>query len=148
MVYGNTHIDNHTIVDNQEPNCFSNEFYKGIMDDNATGVFNGKIFVQQDAQKTNAYQSNKNIILSDTASVNTKPQLEIFADDVKCSHGCTIGCLDEEALFYLRTRGINEKKAKALLLHAFAADILEQVKPENIRKWLKTIISQRLGINE
>ena len=148
MANGNTHIDNHTIVDNQEPNCFSNEFYKGIMDDNATGVFNGKIFVQQDAQKTNAYQSNKNIILSDTASVNTKPQLEIFADDVKCSHGCTIGCLDEEALFYLRTRGINEKKAKALLLHAFATDILEQVKPENIRKWLKTIISQRLGINE
>lgn len=148
MGNGQTHIDNHTIVDNQSPNCFSNELYKGIMDGNSTGVFNGKIFVQQDAQKTNAYQSNKNILLSDSASINTKPQLEIFADDVKCSHGCTIGRLDEEALFYLRARGINEKKAKALLLHAFASDIIEQVKPENVRKWLKEIISRRLGINE
>ena len=148
MGSGNTHIDNHTVVDNQEPNCFSNELYKGIMDGNSTGVFNGKIFVQQDAQKTNAYQSNKNVLLSDTASVNTKPQLEIFADDVKCSHGCTIGRLDEEALFYMRARGIGEQKAKALLLHAFASDIVEQVKPENVRKWLKEIIICRLGINE
>ena len=120
MVNGKTHVDNHSIVDNVMPNCFSNEFYKGIMDGNATGVFNGKIFVRQDAQKTNAYQSNKNVLMSDTASVNTKPQLEIFADDVKCSHGCTVGRLDDEALFYLRARGIGEKKAKALLLHAFA----------------------------
>src|SRR5678809_1256209 len=95
---------------------------------NATGVFNGKIFVQRDAQKTNAFQSNKNILLSDTATVNTKPQLEIFADDVKCSHGCTVGQLDDEGLFYLRSRGINEKAARSLLVHAFAIDILEHIK--------------------
>ncbi|HEU4632817.1 MAG TPA: Fe-S cluster assembly protein SufD, partial [Flavisolibacter sp.] len=122
---GNTHVDNHTVVDNVKPNCLSNELYKGIIDDNATAVFNGKIFVEKDAQKTNAFQSNKNILLSDNATVNTKPQLEIFADDVKCSHGCTVGQLDEEALFYLRSRGISEKAAKSLLVHAFAIDILE-----------------------
>jgi len=146
MVDGKTHIDNHSIVDNVMPNCFSNEFYKGILDGNATGVFNGKIFVRQDAQKTNAYQSNKNVLMSDTASVNTKPQLEIFADDVKCSHGCTIGRLDDEALFYLRARGIGEKKAKALLLNAFEADILEQVKPEVLRNYLEEKINKRLDI--
>jgi Fe-S cluster assembly protein SufD len=146
MVDGKTHVDNHSIVDNIKPNCFSNEFYKGIMDGNSTGVFNGKIFVRQDAQKTNAYQSNKNVLISDNASVNTKPQLEIFADDVKCSHGCTIGSLDDEALFYLRARGIGEKKAKALLLHAFAADILEQVKPEALRTYLEKKIDERLNI--
>lgn len=146
MVDGKTHVDNHSIVDNVKPHCFSNEFYKGIMDGNSTGVFNGKIFVRQDAQKTNAYQSNKNVLISDNASVNTKPQLEIFADDVKCSHGCTIGRLDDEALFYLRARGIGEKRAKALLLHAFAADILEQVKPEALRTYLEKKIDERLDI--
>jgi Fe-S cluster assembly protein SufD len=146
MVDGKTHVDNHSIVDNIKPNCFSNEFYKGIMDGNSTGVFNGKIFVRQDAQKTNAYQSNKNVLMSDSASVNTKPQLEIFADDVKCSHGCTIGQLDEDALFYLRARGIGEKKAKALLLHAFAADILEQVKIEVLKNYLEKKIDERLDI--
>ncbi len=148
MVNGKTHVDNHSIVDNVMPNCFSNELYKGIIDGNSTGVFNGKIFVRQDAQKTNAYQSNKNVLMSDTASVNTKPQLEIFADDVKCSHGCTIGRLDDEALFYLRARGIDEKKAKALLLNAFAADILEQVKPEALRTYLEEKINERLNIEE
>jgi len=146
MVDGKTHVDNHSIVDNVKPNCFSNEFYKGIMGGNSTGVFNGKIFVRQDAQKTNAYQSNKNVLISDNASVNTKPQLEIFADDVKCSHGCTIGSLDEDALFYLRARGIGENKAKALLLHAFAVDILEQVKPEALRTYLEKKIDERLDI--
>jgi Fe-S cluster assembly protein SufD len=146
MVNGKTHVDNHSIVDNVMPNCFSNELYKGIMDGSSTGVFNGKIFVRQDAQKTNAYQSNKNVLMSDTASVNTKPQLEIFADDVKCSHGCTIGRLDDEALFYLRARGIDEKKAKALLLNAFAANILEQVKPEALRTYLEDKINERLNI--
>ncbi len=146
MVNGKTHVDNHSIVDNIMPNCFSNEFYKGIMDGNSTGVFNGKIFVRQDAQKTNAYQSNKNVLISDAASVNTKPQLEIFADDVKCSHGCTIGRLDDEALFYLRARGISEKKAKAFLLRAFAADILEQIKPEALRNFLEEKINERLDI--
>lgn len=147
MVNGNTHVDNHSIVDNIQPNCFSNEFYKGIIDGRATGVFNGKIFVRQDAQKTNAYQSNKNVLMSDTATVNTKPQLEIFADDVKCSHGCTVGRLDDEALFYLRARGIGEKKAKALLLHAFAADILEQVKPAALRSYLENKIDERLEVD-
>jgi Fe-S cluster assembly protein SufD len=104
---GQSHIDNHTIVDNIKPNCLSNELYKGILSDSATGVFNGKIFVRQAAQKTNAYQSNKNILLSDSSSVNTKPQLEIFADDVKCTHGCTVGRLNEEGLFYLQSRGIS-----------------------------------------
>jgi Fe-S cluster assembly protein SufD len=143
---GNTHVDNHTVVDNVKPHCESNELYKGIVDDNATAVFNGKIFVQRDAQKTNAYQSNKNILLSDNASVNTKPQLEIFADDVKCSHGCTVGQLDEEGLFYLRSRGISEKAAKALLVHAFAIDILEHIKPEAIREYVDRLISERLEV--
>jgi FeS assembly protein SufD len=144
---GQSHIDNHTLVDNVKPNCFSNELYKGIIDDNATGVFNGKIFVRPQAQKTNAYQSNKNILLSDTASVNTKPQLEIFADDVKCSHGCTVGRLNEEGLFYLQSRGINEKIARSLLLHAFAIDILEHIKPAAIREYVDKLISERLEFN-
>ncbi len=148
MVDGKTHVDNHSIVDNVMPNCFSNELYKGIMEGNSTGVFNGKIYVRQDAQKTNAYQSNKNVLMSDTASVNTKPQLEIYADDVKCSHGCTVGRLDNEALFYLRARGIDEKQAKALLLNAFASDILEQVKPEALRTYIGKKINERLNIDE
>jgi Fe-S cluster assembly protein SufD len=144
---GQTHIDNHTVVDNVKPNCLSNELYKGILNDSSSGVFNGKIFVQPNAQKTNAYQSNKNILLSDSASVNTKPQLEIFADDVKCSHGCTVGRLNEEGLFYLRSRGINEKMAKSLLVHAFAIDILEHIKPEPIRMYVDHLISERLEFN-
>ncbi len=141
---GQSHIDNHTVVDNVKPHCLSNELYKGILNDNATGVFNGKIFVRQQAQKTNAYQSNKNVLLSDNSSVNTKPQLEIFADDVKCSHGCTVGRLNEEGLFYLRSRGISEKIARSLLLQAFAADILEHVKPEPIRSYIERLIVERL----
>jgi Fe-S cluster assembly protein SufD len=141
---GQSHIDNHTTVDNVKPNCLSNELYKGILDDKASGVFNGKIFVQPNAQKTNAYQSNKNVLLSDSCSVNTKPQLEIFADDVKCSHGCTVGRLNEEGLFYLRSRGISEKIAKSLLVHAFAIDILEHIKPEPIRNYVDQLISERL----
>jgi Fe-S cluster assembly protein SufD len=141
---GRSHIDNHTVVDNVKPNCFSNELYKGIIDDNATGVFNGKIFVQPQAQKTNAYQSNKNILLSNAASVNTKPQLEIFADDVKCSHGCTVGRLNEEGLFYLQSRGIPLKIARSLLLHAFAIDILEHIKLPPVREYVDKLISERL----
>jgi Fe-S cluster assembly protein SufD len=141
---GQTHVDNHTVVDNVKPNCFSNELYKGIIDEKATGVFNGKIFVQPQAQKTNAYQSNKNILLSDDASVNTKPQLEIFADDVKCSHGCTVGRLNEEGLFYLQSRGIPVKIARSLLLHAFAIDVLEHIRPEPIREYVDKLISERL----
>ena len=146
LIKGRTHVDNHTLVDNTQPNCFSNEFYKGIIDEYATGVFSGKIFVRPDAQKTNAYQSNKNILLSDTATVNTKPQLEIFADDVKCSHGCTVGKLDEEALFYLRTRGISKENAQSMLLQAFASDVVAQIKPEPLRKYAEELIIGRLAV--
>jgi len=147
LLKGHTHVDNHTLVDNTKPNCFSNEYYKGILDEHSTGVFNGKIFVRQDAQKTNAYQSNKNILLSDDASINTKPQLEIFADDVKCSHGCTVGQLDEEALFYLRTRGIPAAHAKSMLLNAFAEDIVQQIKLEPLRHYVEELIQNRLLVN-
>jgi Fe-S cluster assembly protein SufD len=143
---GRTHVDNHTVVDHVKPNCMSNELYKGIVDGDATAVFNGKIFVQQDAQKTNAYQSNKNVLLSEGASVNTKPQLEIFADDVKCSHGCTVGRLDEEGLFYLRSRGISESIARSLLVHAFAIDILEHIRPVALRNYVDKLIFERLEI--
>ena len=145
---GKTLVDNHTVVDNVKPHCESNELYKGVIDDEATAIFNGKIFVQKDAQKTNAFQSNKNILLSDGATVNTKPQLEIFADDVKCSHGCTVGQLDEEAFFYLRSRGISENAAKSLLVHAFAIDILDHIKPEPIKAYVNTLITQRLEFTQ
>ena len=146
-VKGTTHVDNHTIVDNKMPNSLSNELYKGIIDENATAVFNGKIFVRQDAQKTNAYQSNKNILLSDTATVNTKPQLEIFADDVKCSHGCTIGQLDETAMFYMQQRGIGKKEAKALLMYAFTSEVTNSVKIPELRSKIARIIADKLGVN-
>lgn len=144
---GASHVDNHTVVDNVKPNCLSNELYKGIIDDRGTAVFNGKIFVQKDAQKTNAFQSNKNILLSENASVNTKPQLEIYADDVKCSHGCTVGQLDEESLFYMRSRGITEKSAKALLVHAYALDVVERIKLQPIREYVDKIITERLQVD-
>ena len=147
LLQGKTHVDNHTLVDNTQPNCYSNELYKGIMDEQSTGVFSGKIVVRQDAQKTNAYQSNKNILLSDEATINSKPQLEIFADDVKCSHGCTVGQLDEEALFYLRSRGMSEQSAKSFLLQAFASDILEQVKISALHDYLQNLVADRLLIN-
>ncbi len=137
-------IDNHTLADHATPHCQSNELYKYILDDRSTGVFNGKIIVREDAQKTNAYQSNKTILLSDTATINTKPQLEIFADDVKCSHGATSGQLDEEALFYMRSRGITADKARALLLHAFAVDVLEHITLEPLRIALDHLIAERL----
>lgn len=145
LLKGNSHVDHHTLVDNKQPNCFSNQLYKGIADDTATGIFSGRIIVQPDAQKTNAYQSSKNIILSERASMNAKPQLEIFADDVKCSHGCTVGQLDEEAMFYLRARGIPLKTAESLLLQAFASDILEQIKLEPLRKHVEQLISTHLA---
>lgn len=144
LLKGNTHVDNHTLVDNRMPNCFSNELYKGVMDGRSTGVFSGKIFVRPDAQKTNAYQTNNNILLSENATVNTKPQLEIFADDVKCSHGCTVGRLDEEALFYLRARGISKEHAQAMLLKAFAESIIEQIKIESLKEYAEQLIEERL----
>lgn len=144
LLNGKTHVDNHTEVDHREPNCESNELYKGILEDKAHGVFNGKVYVRQKAQKTNAFQSNKNILLSDSAIVNSKPQLEIWADDVKCSHGCTTGQIDEEALFYLRSRGLSEEKARALLLYAFAIEVIEQVKLPTLREYLENLVSERL----
>ncbi|WP_194974245.1 Fe-S cluster assembly protein SufD [Aquiflexum lacus] len=147
LLNGKTHVDNHTNVDHTKPHSESNELYKGILADNSRGVFNGKIFVRQDAQKTNAFQQNNNILLSDDATVNTKPQLEIWADDVKCSHGCTTGQLDEEALFYLRARGLSKDQAKGMLLFAFAGEVLEHVSDESFKKYLTDIVQERLGSN-
>jgi len=145
LLNGNTLADNHTVVDHRRPNSFSNELYKGVMDGASKGVFNGKIFVRPQAQKTNAFQSNRNILLTDSATINTKPQLEIWADDVKCSHGCTTGQLDEEALFYLRSRGIALSEAKAMLLYAFAIETLEPIKNPVLKTYLDRLISQRLN---
>ena len=140
----NSHVDNHTSVDHIDENSISNEHYKGIMDGNSNGVFNGKIFVRKEAQKTNAFQSNNNILLSDNAKVNTKPQLEIWADDVKCSHGCTVGQLDEEAMFYLMSRGIPKNKATAILLGAFFEEILEKIDNVFIKEKIKNITEKQL----
>ena len=141
------HVDHNTLVHHIEPNCESHQDYKGIFGDNATGVFNGKVIVNKEAQKTNAYQANNNILISDKATVNTKPQLEIFADDVKCSHGCTIGQLDESAMFYMRSRGIPEKEAKALLMYAFSNNVLSSVKIPEIKQRITKIIANKLGVN-
>jgi Fe-S cluster assembly protein SufD len=141
---GDTHVDNHSVVDHASPHCYSNELYKGVLGGNSKGVFNGKIFVRKDAQKTNAYQSNKNILLSDDASMNAKPQLEIYADDVKCSHGATTGQLDEEALFYLRSRGIGINEAQALLTTAFAEEILDKITMLPTRENLKGNVHSKL----
>ncbi|NJM94128.1 MAG: SufD family Fe-S cluster assembly protein [Cytophagales bacterium] len=146
LLDGDQHVDNHTMVDHRKAHCNSNELYKGIMMERATGVFNGKIFVRQDAQKTNAFQSNRNILLSKEAKVDTKPQLEIWADDVKCSHGCTVGQMDEEQLFYLRARGMSKDSARALLLQAFAADALSLVKNQAVLEYVQHKISQKLGM--
>lgn len=141
------HVDHNTLVHHIQPNCESHQDYKGIFGDSATGVFNGKVFVNKEAQKTNAYQANNNILISDKAAINTKPQLEIFADDVKCSHGCTIGQLDESAMFYMRSRGIPEKEAKALLMYAFSNNVLSSVKIPEIKQRITKIIANKLGVN-
>ena len=138
----NEFVDNHTLVDHKMPNCQSNELYKGIMNDESTAVFNGKVFVHRDAQKTNAYQSNKNIVLTNEAKIYAKPELEIYADDVKCSHGATTGQLDQEALFYLRARGISEENARSLLLEAFMNDVLKTIKIEELRKYIEEQINK------
>jgi Fe-S cluster assembly protein SufD len=130
-------IDNHTRIDHAMPHCASHELYKGILDGKARGVFNGKIYVHQDAQKTDAKQTNQTLLLSDDATINTKPQLEIYADDVKCTHGATVGNLDTEAIFYLRTRGIDLASARALLTYAFANDVIGRIKIESLRSRLE-----------
>lgn len=132
----NQHVDNHTLLEHAEPNCSSHERYKGILTDASQAVFRGKIHVHPKAQKTDAYQSNQNLLLSEGARINTKPQLEIYADDVRCSHGATVGQIDEDALFYLRARGIGAKRARQVLLQAFASDILDRVKVEPVRQAL------------
>ncbi|HET6991765.1 MAG TPA: SufD family Fe-S cluster assembly protein, partial [Bacteroidia bacterium] len=124
------------IVDHAVPNCMSNELYKGVVNDKASATFNGKIFVRQDAQKTNAYQTNRNILLSDDATVNTKPQLEIYADDVKCSHGTSTGKVNEDAMFYLQARGIGKDSARALLIRAFAEEVVDQVKIGELKDYI------------
>ncbi len=138
------HVDNHTLVDHRKPHCESNQTYKGILEGKSTGVFNGKIFVQRDAQKTNAYQSSKNILLSDDATINAKPQLEIYADDVKCSHGSSTGKIDDDALFYLRARGLGVESARKLLLHAFVDDVMQTIRINALREYLETLIHKKL----
>jgi Fe-S cluster assembly protein SufD len=140
-------VDHYTLVQHAEPNCESHQNYKGIFDGNATGVFNGKIYVEKEAQKTDAFQQNNNILLSDKATINAKPQLEIFADDVKCSHGCTIGQLDERAMFYMQSRGIPKKEAKALLMYAFSNEVIESIKIPELKNRITKIIATKLGVN-
>jgi Fe-S cluster assembly protein SufD len=142
---GTQHIDNHTLVDHRKPNCESNELYKGVLSDKSTGVFNGKIFVREDAQKTNAYQNCRNVITSDSAVMNTKPQLEIWADDVKCSHGTTTGQLNDEVIFYMQSRGIPKAEAIKLQLVAFAEDVVSQLKIQDLKAILEKLIEQKLN---
>lgn len=138
-------VDHHTVIDHAKPHCASHEFYHGILDGRARGVFNGKIFVRPDAQKTDAKQTNRNVLLSDEATVDTKPQLEIFADDVKCTHGATVGRMDEEAVFYLRSRGIGAEEARRMLLQAFGRQILERISVQAIREALDKLLLQQLS---
>lgn len=145
ILKGSQHVDNHTTIDHLVANCESDEMFKGVIDEQATGVFNGKVFVRPDAQKINAYQSNGNVLLSDSASVNSKPELEIYADDVKCSHGSTTGQLDEDAIFYLRARGLSEKSAKALMVTAFISDVLDRIDNEELIEYIHQVLEERFG---
>ena len=143
MLDGTQHIDHQTRIEHAAPNCASREVYKGIMDDASHGVFNGKVYVHPEAQKTDGKQTNNNVLLSETARADTKPQLEIFADDVKCTHGATVGRLDDVALFYLRSRGIGVELAKTLLTYAFAADVLERIDQPEVRQALEALTLER-----
>jgi Fe-S cluster assembly protein SufD len=138
------HIDNYVFMDHAFPNCISNQLFKGVLDDFATGAFNGKVLVRKDAQKTKAFQANNNILLTDDADINTKPQLEIYADDVKCSHGATVGQLDEDAMFYLRARGIPKKEAKLLLMYAFANDVIKAIQVPALQDRIQDLVDKRL----
>jgi Fe-S cluster assembly protein SufD len=145
LLNGTTHCDNHTYIGHNVPDCTSDELYKGIVAGKGTSVFNGKVYVKQDAQRTRAYQSNANILLGDDAKVYTKPELEIYADDVKCSHGCTIGRLDEKGLFYLRSRGVSEAEARKLMAHAFITEVVERVQNEEWKAVLTNLIDAKLA---
>jgi Fe-S cluster assembly protein SufD len=142
---GKQHIDNHTFVNHKVPKCYSNEDYKYVMDEQSTGVFNGRVVVQKDAQVINAYQNNGNILLSDDASIYSKPELEIYADDVKCSHGSTTGQLDEDALFYLQARGISKEKARKILVSAFLGGQLSAIDQEEISQLIEGILKKDFG---
>jgi Fe-S cluster assembly protein SufD len=145
VVNGKQHVDHHTVIDHASPNCNSHQLYKGVLDGESRGVFNGKIFVRRDAQKTDAIQNNKNLLLSPKAEIDTKPQLEIDANDVRCTHGATIGQLDADALFYLQTRGIGAAQARHLLTYAFAADLLERVKVAPLRDHFEHVLMRTLS---
>lgn len=147
IIGGEQTVDHHTAVHHKKPNCESYQNYKGIYKDKSHGVFNGKVFVDKIAQKTNAYQQNNNILLNEGAMIDTKPQLEIFADDVKCSHGCTVGQLNEDALFYLRARGISKKEAQALLLYAFANDAMQNIDIEPLKAKISKLLAEKLEVD-
>jgi Fe-S cluster assembly protein SufD len=142
---GSEHIDNHTLVDHLAAHCESNEHYKGTIADKATGVFNGKVFVRKDSQKINAFQSNNNVLLSDDATMNSKPELEIYADDVKCSHGSTSGSIDSDAVHYLMTRGISKKEAVKLLINGFLNEVLEKVTNNELKIFLEKILERQIN---
>jgi Fe-S cluster assembly protein SufD len=146
LAAGQQLVDNHTLVDHQKPNCFSNELYKGVLLEQSTGVFNGKVYVHQDAQKTNAFQQNNNLVIGKKATIDSKPELEIFADDVKCSHGSTVGQFSEDALFYLRARGIGEAAARALLINAFAFDVTQKIKHAPVEQHVNRLISLHIPV--
>jgi Fe-S cluster assembly protein SufD len=143
VVTGAQHVDNHTTIDHAKPHGTSHELYKGILDGKATAVFNGRIMVRKDAQKTDSKQTNKNLVLSDEAVINTKPELQIFADDVRCTHGATIGQLDAESMFYLRSRGIGRRQARSLLIYAFAQDIVDRIKIQGLRDSLERVLFEK-----
>ena len=143
----NQFVDNHTFVDHKNANCRSNELYKGIYLDKSKGVFNGKIMVRKDSQKIDAFQANNSLLLNNDASINSKPQLEIYADDVKCSHGCTIGQLDSESLFYLRSRGVSLEEAKGLLTFAFASEAIQNISIAELRSLVQKTMSNKLNVD-
>ena len=143
MLDGEQHCDHQTRIEHARPNTYSREVYKGILDDRSHGVFNGKVYVHPIAQKTDGKQTNNTLLLSDTAQIDTKPQLEIFADDVKCTHGATVGRLDEQALFYMKSRGVSRDLARQLLTYAFAADVLETIEQTNVREELERVALKR-----
>lgn len=139
----NQHVDNYSFIDHARPNCQSFELFKGVMDDSASGAFTGRVLVRPDAQQTNAYQSNNNLLLTENAKINSKPQLEIYADDVKCSHGATVGQLDDDAMFYLRARGINESEGRILLMFAFAYEVIEKIRVEPLKENIRDLVEKR-----
>jgi Fe-S cluster assembly protein SufD len=143
LVNGSQHVDNHTCIDHAQPHGTSHELYKGILDGQASAVFNGRIIVRKDAQKTDSKQTNKNLVLSDEAVINTKPELQIFADDVRCTHGATIGQLDAESMFYLQSRGIGKHDARTLLTYAFAQDIVDRIKVQSLKDSLERILFEK-----